>query len=925
MKLLLPMFLLVMLATGVYAQTGNSIRGVITDKQSGQPLVGAAVKLKGADRTLTGTTGLDGSFLFRHIPAGDYEIKVKDLGHHETEQHLHLQDGQPQTLTITLESKDVSLKTHTVKGKGDKSSEKNALKTVQQADMVMNAVSAHAIQVSPDITIANVMQRVSGVSLERSNNGDGQYAIIRGMDKRYQYTLINGIKIPSPDNKNRYVPLDIFPADLVDRLEVYKALTPNMEGDAIGGATNMVMKDAPERFVLNANAAIGYAQTLFNNDFTSFSRSGSAKTSPRIRNGNNYEATANDFTKNPLHYTTKKAPLSSIFGISIGGRSKDKKLGAIAGISYQNTYRYNTSLFLQTEVDRRNNQTAFTGAKNREYAIQQQRTGLHGKLDYQFNDDQHISLYAAYMNLGQNLFRFSSDTSLELGRTVPGSGRISNNYRSERSVQQISNFTLQGEHKLASHLHMNWSAVYSKAVANVPDRTELNLTTGVTPQKDNSLKQEPSLLDALNGVTHEWARNTDEDKSGYLNFVYTPKLFGIKTEISAGGMYRHKQRRSDYDQYNLRPDSSTQVFFNDIDQHGLTPFNRLGTKDDALNYNFTEKTGAYYAQVKFQVGRLQTLAGVRVEHTRSEWLSDVDQSVEGKSGSVKYTDVLPGVHFKYMPDSKRNIRLSYYSAISRPGFYEMVPHFGGDPEQDYREVGNPYLKRATSDNFDLRYEYFPKALNELLVGVFYKRIKDPIESALVQTGRNIFLMSGNFGTATNYGLEVEAAKYIRKFGVRINYTFTNSSITSNKVLWQRSDNGDVVPQTVSQKRPLQGQSQHIGNFSLLYKDTRSAFDAQLALVYTGERIEIISPFVDNDIWQKGFVQLDFSTEKRIWRNLFAYAKVGNLLNTPYELFIKRPNTKDNATGVPNQEAGKNAAIRKNTYGQTYLLGLRFKL
>ena len=70
------------------------------------------------------------------------------------------------------------------------------------------------------------MQRVSGVSIERSNNGEGQYAIIRGMDKRYTYTLINGYKIPSPDNKNRYVPLDIFPADIIDRLEVNKSLTP---------------------------------------------------------------------------------------------------------------------------------------------------------------------------------------------------------------------------------------------------------------------------------------------------------------------------------------------------------------------------------------------------------------------------------------------------------------------------------------------------------------------------------------------------------------------------------------------------------------------------------------------------------------------------------------------------------------------------
>ncbi len=71
------------------------------------------------------------------------------------------------------------------------------------------------------------------------------------MDKQYNTTLINGIKIPSPDNKNRYVPLDIFPAGLVDRLEVYKTLTPDMEGDASGGVVNMVMKTAPDKLVVN--------------------------------------------------------------------------------------------------------------------------------------------------------------------------------------------------------------------------------------------------------------------------------------------------------------------------------------------------------------------------------------------------------------------------------------------------------------------------------------------------------------------------------------------------------------------------------------------------------------------------------------------------------------------------------------------------
>ena len=111
---------------------------------------------------------------------------------------------------------------------------------------------------------------MSGVTMERNSSGEGQYAFLRGMDKRYNYTLVNGLKIPSPDNKNRFVPLDIFPSELLDRLEVTKSLTADMEGDGIGGAVNMVMKDAPQQRLLTVNVQTGYNSHFFDNDFQSF-------------------------------------------------------------------------------------------------------------------------------------------------------------------------------------------------------------------------------------------------------------------------------------------------------------------------------------------------------------------------------------------------------------------------------------------------------------------------------------------------------------------------------------------------------------------------------------------------------------------------------------------------------------------------------
>ena len=226
------------------------------------------------------------------------------------------------------------------------------------------------------------------------------------MDQRYEYTLVNGIKIPSPDNKNRYVPLDIFPADIIDRLEVSKSLTPNMEGDAIAGAINMVLKEAPDNFMVSANLGAGYAQSFFNGDgFTKFDHSASLTTSPRIA-GNN-TATMADFPNNPFHYSQNKTPLGSIFGLTVGGRTTDKKFGAIATLSYQNTYRQTKGAFFSSTTNEENGDPELTGQQSRIYDIQQQRTAVITKFDYRFDANNKINLDADYINLTKNEYRFT--------------------------------------------------------------------------------------------------------------------------------------------------------------------------------------------------------------------------------------------------------------------------------------------------------------------------------------------------------------------------------------------------------------------------------------------------------------------------------------------------------------------------------------
>ena len=230
------------------------------------------------------------------------------------------------------------------------------------------------------------------------------------------------------------------------------------------------------------------------------------------------------------------------------------------------------------------------------------------------------------------------------------------------------------------------------------------------------------------------------------------------------------------------------------------------------------------------------------------------------TGSQVYTDWLPSPERQVQAAAQSSTcGRSYFRSLNRPGFFEIVPY--RIVNEEYSERGNPDLQHAIADNLDVRYEFFPKATEQLMLGVFYKYIQNPIEYTLqadARRGQDIFYGPGNFGNANNYGLELDYIKFFRKVGVKANYTFTNSSITTPKTIRIRDENGDLKAIQVEQTRPLYGQSRHIGNLTLLYKNTQTGWDAQLAGSYTGKRINTVSQFLDNDFWQAGFLQMDAS-------------------------------------------------------------------
>jgi TonB-dependent receptor len=322
--------------------------------------------------------------------------------------------------------------------------------------------------------------------------------------------------------------------------------------------------------------------------------------------------------------------------------------------------------------------------------------------------------------------------------------------------------------------------------------------------------------------------------------------------------------------------------------------------------------------LKFKLKNLETLAGMRMETTSQSFETDVPKTIAGKTGSISYVDFLPSIHFKYGLNTRTNLRLSYFNSINRPSYFEIVPTLRSGDEYD--EIGNPKLLHAKADNLDFRFEFFPRPNEQILIGAFYKKITNPIEYGF--SGDKVqFYQPQNFGNATNYGIEVVLEKYIQNFGIRINYTYTNSSITTTKL---KTFNNQLVSPAPEQTRPLQGQSPHIANASLLYKNLKNGLDLQLAWQFTGERISLVSPYYEFDQWQQSLSLFDFSAEKKIGKHMGLFLKVQNLLNASDIFYINQKLS--NSYPVSYQKQGDQKTLSsKSVYGQNYQIGLRYIL
>jgi TonB-dependent receptor len=230
-----------LLASEAQAQERGAVTGRVTEAETGAPLPGANVVIEG---TSVGTsTDRDGRFRLGSVPTGSQTLVASFVGFQPVEATVTVDGGTTVEQDFALESQ--VLQTGEVIVSGIRRSQSRAISQKRQALNVVDVLSADDIGNLPEKNVAEAVQRLPGIVL-RNDRTEGRFVSIRGGAANLNNVTLNGSNLASTAG-SRATALDLLPAEMVSDIEVTKAVTPDMPGNAIGGSIDISTLSAFDR------------------------------------------------------------------------------------------------------------------------------------------------------------------------------------------------------------------------------------------------------------------------------------------------------------------------------------------------------------------------------------------------------------------------------------------------------------------------------------------------------------------------------------------------------------------------------------------------------------------------------------------------------------------------------------------------------
>lgn len=875
----------------------GALAGRVLDERTKTPIAGARVLVRG--HMGEARSGPDGAFELPGVAAGAHAVSIIHTQYSTlTLPAVEVPPGGRAELEASLTPSAVELEVLRVSGYKLEGGLASLMAERRDERAVTEVLGAEQISKSGDSNAAEALQRVTGLTVV-----GGRYVYVRGMGERYSSALLNGATLPSPDPERRVVPLDLFPADVLESISVQKTYSPDLPGEFGGGATKLRTRRIPDGFGATFSLSSAWnSETTFEDGLT---YSGgdrdwlgdddgtralpgpvqlAARREPLVledpTTGEGYSVDVLTALGQVMPNTwsarrRKDLPPDMGFGGSIGDRVETAlgTLGYNVGVAYDHGHRLRRGVqrvfglgaggMLEPIVDYRSDRTTRTvdlsSLVSLGYAPVEGQELTVTTLWVRTTEDQ-TEVYQGYLGNEDREIRVTSLDWVE---------------------EQLLSTQVQGEHALPAGIQLSWSYTFALATRDQPDwrRTRYDLDPALERYLlSNRPEGNQRLYNEVDDDNHDVSLSLD------LPFQVWKDL---TAHLQVGGGYVRRDRESATRRFKFIHRGPTS---RDPDVLALPPEQAFAAEnigeDGFLFEEITRATDNYSAEQSIRAAfvnltlpfsaDLEASVGVRVE--RSEQLVTTfdlfSRTAAAQQADLDTTDWLPAASLVWRFTDAMQLRAAYSRTLSRPDFRELSTAPFDQVIGAGVFVGNPQLDRTRIDSLDLRWEWYLSSDESVSLGLFYKDLTDPIETVLLG-GSNRTITLENAKGGRNLGVELELRKRLGFL-----HRALDPFVLGGNVSWIRSDvELDSSGVATNKRRPLAGQSEFVVNASAGWDDPETRTALSLLYNVSGERLVGVGTFGLPDVYEQPFHRLDLVASWGFLEHWTLKLQVENLLGS----------------------------------------------
>jgi len=845
----------------------------VSAAETGQPIDAVRVFVRGVEAE--GMSDISGKVEML-LPYGEHDLTlVHPRFIMQVKRGVKVSAASPEVIEVKMATANIVLDDHVVSAPFVEGSMASSIAAMRDNDVLGEGISSEQFSKSGDSSAASALKRVTGITIQ-----DGKFVFVRGLGERYSTILLNGLHVPSPEPTKRVVPLDIFPTDIIQSMEIQKTYTSELPGTFGGGTVLITTRDIPQednylQLTLSSgvNDATGEKQ-LFNSDndkevpslLLKLSDDFSPLTEEVVLGGTvlaegitaEEKQALNVAMVNYRQYALKERVARPEGGVSAtagqGYRtSGGLRYGLAANVYYDIEDEASDVNTEEYQFEAGSDQVLHVESSGQSVTRLAEKAG--GMLSFAVEDDDNYKLKYTFalLNEAEDLTNFA-----QVNQRVEGRPR-------ERTFLQYVERSLQlhqfnGVHQLAmdgigldKNAELSWGVGLSTATRLEPGSFEYEYK-----EANGELVVDQKKLFYLYSDLEDNLDNYRID----LRVPFT--LWGREQETRVGYALLEKDRTLDNRRFKIQ-------YQNTQDNRGIDEAISQQSVDDGILdvldsykpddfYTATQTESAFYLnQILRPFEPLQVGFGARAETSTQELQVGAEQT----RSSLETDDVLPFMSLTYLLSRNTQIRLGFSQTLSRPDFREFSPNRYKDPITEEIVFGFEGLQATEITNYDLRFEVFPNFEEFYSIGVFAKDFINPIETVRTVSDVDVEISFRNAPSAQSVGLEAGFRKSLAPLGSLLNnvyfsgnYAYIDSEIDLDKDNPEFA-NDQFIPFLTSDKRPMQGQSPYVINASLGYDNFHTR--RSLAFLYNvyGKRITSLGINGNPDIYAEPFHQLDF--------------------------------------------------------------------